>query len=172
MPSPSLKTKRLCFHKNFPRPSLITITIITLLLILSGGQGLLEAAEKSYVGSAICAECHEKEYNNFAAFSKKAHSFESIMILKKGLTEAEFKGCFECHTTGYGKPGGFISLNKTPELSNLGCESCHGPGSRHRESEDPEDIIKSISIEHCTHCHNQERVAAFDFKPLIHGGAH
>ena len=158
-------------HRFFPS-ALLTLSILFSAVILSGEKGSAWATEKIYIGSAVCAECHEKEYNSFTSFSKKAHSFASILKLKKGLTEAEFKGCFACHTTGYGRPGGFSSLEETPELSNLGCESCHGPGSLHQKSEDPEDIIRKIGIELCTDCHNQERVAAFNFKPLVHGGAH
>jgi len=54
-----------------------------------------------YVGSDACKDCHEAEYDNFQAYAKKAHSYESISVMKKGLTEAEFCRCFECHTTGY-----------------------------------------------------------------------
>ena len=169
---PSFKNKPCHLSKKISPSPLIIIFLLFSTIILSGVKSPAEAAEKLYVGSAVCAECHEIEYLSFTTFSKKAHSFDSLLGLKKGLTEAEFKNCFECHTTGYGKPGGFTSADETPELSNLGCESCHGPGSRHRESEDPEDIIKKVSIEHCTGCHNQERVEAFDFKPLVHGGAH
>ena len=168
---PSFKNKRCHLDKKF-FPATLIISILFSVIILIGTKSPAGAEEKLYVGSAVCAECHEKEYENFTTLTKKAHSFDSLLGLKKGLTEAEFKSCFECHTTGYGKPGGFISEEETPELSNLGCESCHGPGSLHRESEDPEDIIKKVSIEHCIDCHNQERVAAFDFKPLVHGGAH
>jgi len=92
--------------------------------------------------------------------------------MRKGLTDSEYNECLTCHTTGYGKPGGYQSEQVTPELKNLGCESCHGPGSAHIESEDPEDIISSLNVEFCTSCHNPERVAAFNFKPLLYGGAH
>ncbi|MCK5539676.1 MAG: cytochrome C [Deltaproteobacteria bacterium] len=168
----SFKNNLCHLSKKIPPSALSIVFILFSVVVLSGVKSPAIAAEKLYVGSAVCAECHEKEYENFSTFTKKAHSFDSLLGLKKGLTEAEFKSCFECHTTGYGKPGGFSSIEETPELSNLGCESCHGPGSLHRESEDPEDIIRKVSIEHCTDCHNQERVAAFDFKPLVHGGAH
>ncbi|HDS17152.1 MAG TPA: hypothetical protein ENN66_11215 [Proteobacteria bacterium] len=57
-------------------------------------------------------------------------------------------------------------------MSNLGCESCHGPGGAHIESEDSSDIIAKIDVTSCTHCHNSERVEAFNFKPLLYGGAH
>src|SRR4030042_5842574 len=81
-----------------------------------------------YVGSDACKDCHEKEYNSFMTYAKKSKSFESIERVRKGLTEEEIKGCYFCHTTGYGKPGGFVSPEKTPHLKNAGCEVCHGPG--------------------------------------------
>lgn len=127
---------------------------------------------KTYVGSTACQECHEGEHERFTKFAHKAKSFHSIKIMKKGLTDAEYRECFQCHTTGYGEPGGFISEEKTPHLKNAGCEVCHGPGSTHVESEDPEDIKAKLSIEDCTTCHNPERVAGFNFKPMLFGGAH
>ncbi len=125
-----------------------------------------------YVGSDACQDCHETEYENFQAYAKKAHSYETIKVMKKGLTEAEFHRCFECHTTGYKKPGGFRSEQETPNLKNAGCEVCHGPGSLHVETGEPEDIMGSLTAKDCDTCHSSERVEAFDYKPLIHGGAH
>lgn len=127
---------------------------------------------KAYVGSQACQDCHETEYENFRAYAKKAHSYESIKTMKKGLTDAEFHGCFECHTTGYKKPGGFRSEHETPGLKDAGCEVCHGPGSIHAETEDPGDIKGSLTAKDCETCHSAARVAAFDYKPLIYGGAH
>jgi hypothetical protein len=128
--------------------------------------------EKTYVGSHACRDCHETEYENFQAYAKKAHSYESIKAMRKGLTDAEFSTCFTCHTTGYKQPGGFRSEHETPHLKDTGCEVCHGPGSVHVETEDPEDINGSLTAKDCEVCHSSERVAAFDYKPLIYGGAH
>jgi hypothetical protein len=50
---------------------------------------------------------------------KKAASYRSIERLRKGLTEDEIKGCYACHTTGYGKPGGFTSPEETPHLKKM-----------------------------------------------------
>ncbi|MFO7884266.1 MAG: cytochrome c family protein [Desulfobacteraceae bacterium] len=125
-----------------------------------------------YIGSEACSECHEKEYRNFTAFAKKANTFESIKKMKPKLTRAEYRSCFECHTTGYGKKGGFVSEEETPQLCNAGCEVCHGPGGVHADSGDPWDIKNDLSMEDCTRCHNSDRVEAFDFKPLLFGGAH
>lgn len=128
--------------------------------------------EPVYVGSETCGECHPAQFEAFIKDSKKAKSFLSVQRMAAKLTPDELKECFSCHTTGYGKPGGFRSEQETPHLKNNGCEVCHGPGSLHVESEDPEDLITSINSEDCMVCHNAERVGAFNFKPLLYGGAH
>jgi hypothetical protein len=105
-------------------------------------------------------------------YAKKSTSFKSIERVKKGLTEEEIKGCYFCHTTGYGKPGGFISPEKTPHLKNAGCEVCHGPGEFHVKLRDPKYIKRRMTLKDCEVCHISERVRAFRYKPMIHGGAH
>ena len=132
----------------------------------------IRAEEKNYVGSEACKDCHEQQYNNFMKYSKKAHSFSSIKKMETKLTAEEYQSCFECHTTGYKQKGGFISEAQTPALKNPGCEVCHGPGSLHVKSEDPEQILREVTMEKCITCHNEDRVQAFDFKPLLYGGAH
>jgi hypothetical protein len=154
--------------RAFPAKKTQLVLAIVVPLLLGTGW----AAEKSYVGSRVCGDCHETEYARFADFAKKSHSFQSIEKLKDGLSEQEIQQCYSCHTTGYGKPGGFVSAEKTPELKNAGCEVCHGPGSLHLETEDPADIKGRLEIEDCMVCHTSQRVAAFSFKPLIHSGAH
>ena len=161
---------------NFARCSmkymLISFIVIWLVPInLSLTLGGTKGAPK-YVGSLTCKSCHEKEYKSFVTHAKKSTSFRSIERVKKELTEKEIKGCYYCHTTGYGKPGGFISLEKTPHLKNAGCEVCHGPGEVHVKKEDPSYIKKRLTAEDCEVCHTSERVRAFRYKPLIHGGAH
>lgn len=126
----------------------------------------------SYVGSDACTSCHEKEYTSFMKYAKKSKSYESIERVKKGLTEDEIKGCYFCHTTGYGKPGGFVSIEKTPHLKNAGCEVCHGPSGLHVKTLNPSDTKRRMTMEDCEVCHTSERVKAFRYKPMIHGGAH
>lgn len=149
------------------------IALTFILLAWSPPPGLTEEdTTKRYVGSETCQGCHEEEYESFTAFAKKASSYDSVHIMAKGLTPDEIRECYVCHTTGYGMPGGFISETETPHLKNAGCEVCHGPGSLHVESEDYEDIISELTIDDCKSCHRSDRVEAFKFTPLLHGGAH
>jgi len=134
---------------------------------------LSAAAENSYVGTEACKECHENEYSTFTKFAKKAHSDQSVQIMASDLSQEELAECYGCHTTGYGKPGGFISHEKTPQMADAGCEVCHGPGHDHVDSGgDPELIKGKLTLKDCEGCHNEERVKSFNFKPLLYGGAH
>jgi len=130
------------------------------------------SAASTYVGSLACQPCHAHEYLSFFTYAKKSRSFQSIERLRKGLTAQEIERCYGCHTTGYGQPGGFVSVEATPQLKNAGCEVCHGPGGRHATTGDPAAIKRKLTKEDCERCHTSERVLAFRFKPLIHGGAH
>jgi len=125
-----------------------------------------------YVGSSICAGCHTAEHTAFMKYSKKAHSSKSLRLMAKGLSPEELASCFGCHTTGYGKPGGFVSFSDTPAMADAGCEVCHGPGSAHAASGDPADIKGKLTVADCQGCHNDSRVRAFGYKPLLRGGAH
>lgn len=125
------------------------------------------------MGSKSCQDCHDEEYERFQKYSKKAHSWESIELMRSNLKPAELRGCYECHTTGYGQPGGFESIETTPHMADVGCETCHGPGFDHVDSGgDPELIQLTPTPEQCETCHSEERIGDFDFKPLIHSGAH
>jgi len=150
------------------------LAAIVVLLAAAGAFHAGAAAERQavYVGSETCGGCHEAQFTSFRANSKKAHSYENIRNMQKKLTPEEFRGCFKCHTTGHGEPGGFVSIEETPALQNPGCEVCHGPGSLHAASGDPADLTWRVSLQTCAKCHSSERVAAFGFKPMLYAGAH
>ena len=109
------------------------------LFLLAAGSAVAEAPV--YVGAKKCKGCHLKQFQSWEQ-TKMAKSFE---LLKPGAAAAAKKKanldpqkdytrdekCLGCHTTGYGKPGGFVSVEKTPDLTGVQCESCHGPGSEY-----------------------------------------
>jgi hypothetical protein len=96
-----------------------------------------------YVGVKNCKMCHIKQYEAW----KKTGMSTSFENLKAGVKAEEKKRagldsekdythdarCLKCHTTGYGRPGGFKSLEETPDLINVQCEGCHGPGAYFRK---------------------------------------
>ncbi len=131
-----------------------------------------------YVGSTTCSECHTDQYKSWQDNSRKSKSWETISKMKDGLSEAEFKTCFACHTTGYGRETGFESENATPELKNVGCEACHGPGKLHSETQEFAHIVKTTTIDVCQKCHEQTDengdmlVKSFRYKKVIYAGAH
>ncbi len=136
--------------------------------------GFAESAGRPpiFVGAEACRKCHKDEYDRFMTYARKSKSFDSIERVSRRLTAEEIKGCYQCHTTGYGKPGGFVSPETTPHLRIAGCEVCHGPGEYHVKTMDPKYIKRRMTLKDCEACHIEERVKAFRYKPLIHGGAH
>ncbi len=159
-------------NKKFLTGSVVIIILFVSIMNLPLSLGETKNRIPKYVGSDACKDCHEKEYNSFMTYAKKSRSFESIERVRKGLTEEEIKGCYLCHTTGYEKPGGFVSPEKTPYLKNAGCEVCHGPGEFHVKTKGAHDIKRRMTMKDCEVCHISERVKAFRYKPMIHGGAH
>ncbi len=161
-------------HRSLSAHTALPLCFIALALWFCIAPGTISAAPATatYVGTDACADCHEEQYANFKKYAKKAKSDKSIKVMAPKLTAAELQGCYGCHTTGYGKPGGFESFEKTPHLSDAGCEVCHGPGSEHVDSGGDPSLIGSPTMEECLVCHNEERVANFGFRPLLYGGAH
>ena len=39
--------------------------------------------------------------------------------------------CVQCHVVGFDRPGGYVNAQTTSKLKDVGCESCHGYGTRH-----------------------------------------
>jgi hypothetical protein len=98
-----------------------------------GGPG-----DPTYVGSEKCKKCHEDAYDTW---KKTPHSRAyRDLVAARGPSNRQFDAeCIVCHTVGFGRQGGFTDAVKTPHLENVGCESCHGPGSLHvKNSSDPE----------------------------------
>ncbi len=81
-----------------------------------------------YVGSASCASCHPKAHE---IWSKSGHAKAFETLVKKGADADPH--CIACHTVGFGKPGGYRREMGKEQLTDVSCESCHGPASEHLE---------------------------------------
>ena len=141
----------------------LTWALMITILLIAGGTLVTNAVGVSaegetkaeFVGTKTCRSCHMAEYKTWRK-TKHAKSFN----LLEG-TEPKDPDCLACHTTGFGKPGGFVSKEQTPKLTNVGCESCHGPGSVHAvlAKDAPEDgkwakRINRVPQNTCIECHN------------------
>jgi hypothetical protein len=166
----------------------------------------------SYVGSKKCKMCHKVQYDSWMK-TKKFTTFESLkpgnavevkekhgLDPKKDYTTDE--SCLKCHTTGYGKEGGYAipdaadekAVKKAGKLAPVGCESCHGPGSAYVKEHKKikkgakeglkykvEDLYAMGMVKQeaaaCTGCHNDKSPTydaskAFNYDEMKGDGTH
>lgn len=106
--------------------------------------------ESSYVGVDACSNCHVEE-RAFWDKSPHAGAYETLSSQHK-----EFNlDCVSCHVTGYEKAGG-STVTHVENLTDVQCEVCHGPGSRHVENPADESLIqltpsRSLCASSCHH---------------------
>ena len=105
-----------------------------------------------YVGWGKCEPCHAALVEAYGGF-KRSRNFRILEMRRRDHDQQ----CLPCHTTGYGEPGGFVSVEKTPHLTNVQCETCHGPASLHINATTREEKKNTLSIPRnlCTRCHTQ-----------------
>ncbi len=151
----------------------------------------------AYVGTKACKKCHLKQHKTWKT-TKMAKIFE---VLKPGVrAEAKVKlkfdpkkdyttdaKCLECHTTGFGMPGGYKipeakdlkAVRRAKENAGITCEACHGPGSKYipihklamtkKRKYTLEELYEvgayKVDAKTCTACHNRR-------KPIVEANYH
>lgn len=147
-----------------------------------------------FIGSERCADCHDEAYDIWKD-SLHSHAYDSLtvewarhhhdpgMAARVRVDRVHDPECINCHTTGWDAQEvlrfetGFNGIETTPHLVGVGCESCHGPGSRHVELEEAgaddgllsaERLKLHLSVETavgqtCSKCHDFENSPDFDF---------
>lgn len=145
---------------------------------LSQVESPYQATLGNYTGSAKCESCHEESYR---IWRRNKHSTAWNSLVKTADPPRDFDPeCISCHVVGwhgtgyFPYTGGFDSEKSTPHLKNVGCESCHGPGSKHIEAEMGKDealqdrIRKEMQLgknvkKVCFSCHDNDNSPEFDF---------
>jgi hypothetical protein len=121
-----------------------------------------------YIGSETCGDCHAEISQKWSQ-THHANAYEGL--LNSG--QQDLPACLQCHVVGYGKTGGFLDQELTPELAGVQCESCHGPGKHHTDKpDDTHSIIPSPTEKDCRSCHTIGQDPHFDFQnkvALVHG---
>jgi len=186
----------------------VIITLLTLTVFIL-------AQDFEYVGSARCKMCHNKAEKGaqFAEWEKSVHakafetlkSEESAQIAKdKGIEVEAWKApeCLKCHTTGFGAGGyevkcddfwnpaaedkaGAKAVKRMKGLQDVGCEACHGAGSKYKSSKTKKAIIAGeitaasvglleVNEAICLECHNEESPThkPFNYKEKVAEFAH
>jgi hypothetical protein len=109
-----------------------------------------------YAGNASCLQCHPAA----AEVWRKSGHEHAIATLAK-VQEDRDPECVRCHVVGLDHVSGFASRAKTPNLENVGCESCHGPASKHVA--DPSKRPPKAGAASCSPCHIPQHSPSFDF---------
>jgi hypothetical protein len=171
----------------------------------AGGPGLSDAgkayladaskvpaagAGAEYVGANKCRMCHMKEHK---AWMVTGHP--KAMELLKGApdsTVAKFAArlktevtgpadkadaCLTCHVTGFKLPGGYPAADSTKNanLAFMGCEGCHGPGSKHIAAplaDKKKFISREVPEKLCVQCHTPAMSPKWDFADYKKRGVH
>ena len=183
------------------RSESFSITIVAVLGLLGAAVPARAAEGHAFVGANKCKMCHINEAKSWSQ-TKMANAFE---LLKPGVNaEAKKKAgldsakdytkdvtCLPCHTTGYGKPGGFVDFATTPNLAGVGCEMCHGAGGsyavdalmslKNKEYKKADvvaaGLVATVTEAQCLSCHNNKspfvgKDYKFDFVTRKEQGTH
>ena len=140
------------------------------------------AALGNYVGTEKCKACHEESYRVWKK-SKHAEAWRSLETISKPPRTYDPE-CICCHVVGWNPQemhpyvSGFSNeLGKiTTHLTNVGCESCHGPGEKHCQAEMggntqlQEELQAGVRVsldtskKLCYTCHDLDNSPHFDFE--------
>jgi peroxiredoxin len=127
-------------------------------------------ATAAYVGSDVCEDCHKPEYATWVA---SGHALAVQSLAEEG--KADQADCLTCHTTAFGREGGFPSDGASAanaDLARVGCESCHGPGGEHIVEDLPKfgNIValgdkcnSCVILQICSGCHDKANDPSFEF---------
>lgn len=123
----------------------------------------------TFVGTEACLECHRSAAQ---VWQKSSHA-RAFRTLLENQADADPK-CIGCHTIGFASPSGYRRQFTGSKLAEVGCESCHGPGSvhvrQHRGEAGVSFTFRPLGAGDCQKCHHGEFSRPFDwdqFWPLV-----
>lgn len=148
------------------RFAMIAIIIVFLGVLVSARAEILG----DYLSVTACMECHE---DVVSGWKTTAHARAFGNLKTQGSEKQSNPGCVKCHVVAYDRDGGFIDMDLTPELKDVQCEACHGPGRGHVESGgDPSLIAEKPGETVCRACHTEGQDKRFDYSvksKFVHG---
>lgn len=170
---PGMEDVRKAYNK-----SLKTLSLSVERTIQKPAQG-----QATYIGTPECATCHAPAHEFWKTMAH-AKAWETLEQRDKEFDQT----CIGCHVVGYEKPGGSVvgqvqyedtiqgpngaEIRFQKDLRDVGCESCHGPGSLHRFAPvgadgQPQHILKGSGVDTCMQCHVPEHSPRFNYDTYI-----
>lgn len=149
--------------------------------------GTAKAAE--YAGDAKCKMCHMKQHKAWSTTKhaqawtalvkgdpKKTADMAAALKLEIKGSADKTDGCVTCHVTGFQLAGGYPQADaaKGAAVSNVTCESCHGPGSLHVTAPiaKKKEFITRATENMCKQCHTAATSPNFVFADYAKRGVH
>jgi len=136
----------------------------------------------NYIGSRECRSCHEESYD---VWRKTGHATAWKSLLETAQPPRNYDpDCVGCHVVGWNPQsmypyiGGFDigKQEETRHLTDVGCESCHGPGENHKNAELSSNKAKQAELrqavrlplanaqKNCILCHDGDNSPNFNFE--------
>jgi len=119
-------------------------------------------------GTESCRACHQDDCRQW---DDSAHARAWKALSATGAHVDPY--CQQCHTTGYGLPGGFASAKRSKSSVAVGCESCHGPSQAHVRQPNTRTAFFGQAKGQCVTCHDRDNSPSFvydEYWPKIHHG--
>jgi len=147
--SPGSRRLRLLFAAAF----FLGAALLVVLIATEGGDVDPTVDAPPFLTATGCQGCHNISYQGWL-LTEHARAWDGLQSSGNATSV-----CEPCHTTGHGLPGGFVDNVTTPEMVNVQCEECHGPGSNHAGAppqQKKQTIVVNYSAEACGECHQGE----------------
>lgn len=120
-------------------------------------------AAAAFARTESCVSCHQQATEIW----KKTGHADAFATLAKRKADAD-PNCIGCHTVGFGSASGYRREFAGKKLADVGCESCHGPGSLHVEQHRAKVPItfkfRPLGAGDCRKCHHGEFSRPFDWE--------
>ncbi len=128
------------------------------------------AGQAGFSGNGECKGCHAEAFETWNA-SKHSRAYPTLVDQGKN----HHLDCVGCHVTGWKEPGGVCRIDAVAGRENVGCESCHGPGSLHAADPTKANIVRASGATMCVGCHDRENSPQFaleKYLPQVLGPGH
>ncbi len=122
-----------------------------------------EPGAPRFVGNAACGGCHRAAME----FWRGTNHAKAWSTLERQAKHYDLT-CVGCHTVGFRERGGFCRLQDAGPFRDVGCESCHGPGSAHVKAPSADNVRSGAEEATCAAgCHVPEHSDGFDYERYV-----